>query len=87
MSFYPKTHYDVQIVGLGNNNFREIDNGYYGYRINTADKQRSTQCEAGAWPPYASEIPIWSHVAVHSPQTTYLDPINPGSSYPAPRRA
>jgi len=39
MSFYPKTHYDVQIVGLGNNNFREINNGYYGYRINTADQQ------------------------------------------------
>lgn len=27
--FLPKTHYDVQIVALGNN-FREINNDYYG---------------------------------------------------------
>jgi len=67
MYFYPKTHYDVQIVELGNY-FREINNGFHGYRINTADQRRSTQCVAGAWPPYVSEIPSWE--SCRGPLTT-----------------
>lgn len=52
-----------------------MDNDYY--KLYTGERCRVT----GDWA-CVSEIPG----KVHSPQTTYIDPINPGFSYSAPRR-
>lgn len=69
----------IQIVD--SDNIRWTNNGYY-IIVNTGVAQR--EAVFGWWEgggaPEICIIPGRSHVAVHSPQTTYLDPINPGSS-------
>lgn len=73
---------EKSLIDFGHQNNIERENNDYYELPSWATARRIADTLA-----YVPEIPDLSHVSVHSPQTTYLDPINPGSSYPAPRRA